>query len=141
LTILTEPSIPEYWRGINVRFRLEGNECTSCGRRLFPPRNVCPRCKSTSTIPKQFSGKGTLRSYTIVYEAPRGLELHVPYVMGLVKLVEGPTVTAQIVDVDPEALQIGLDLEVVFRKISAGGRRGIVRYGFKFRPLQYPFHK
>lgn len=138
---MTEPSIPEYWRGIQVRFRLEGNECADCGRKLFPPRSVCPRCKSTKTIPKQFSGRGTLRSYTVVYDAPRGLELHVPYVMGLVRLEEGPTVTAQIVDVDLDALSIGLELEVVFRKISTGGRRGIVRYGFKFRPLQYPIRK
>ena len=138
MTQLAEPSIPEYWRGITARFLLEGTECLDCGRRTFPPRMVCPECKSTKTLPKRFSGKGTLRSYTVVYEAPKGLELHTPYVMGLVELEEGPKVTAQIVDVNPEDLKLGIELEVVFRKISEVGRRGIVRYGFKFRPLQYP---
>jgi len=58
--------------------------------------------------------------------------------MGLVELDEGPIITAQIVDVNPEELKIGLELDVVFRKISEGGRRGIVRYGFKFGPIKYP---
>jgi uncharacterized OB-fold protein len=134
---MAEPSIPEYWRGINVRFRLEGTVCTNCTEHIFPPRIVCPKCKSTNMKPKKFSGKGTLRSYTRVYDAPRGFELQVPYVMGLVKLEEGPSVTAQIVDVKPEELKIGLDLEVIFRKISSGRGRGVVQYGFKFRPQKY----
>ncbi len=138
MTILVEPSIPEYWRGINARFRLEGSECVDCGQRTFPPRFVCPKCKSTKSISNPFSGRGILRSYTIVHEAPKGLELHIPYIMGLVELEEGPIITAQIVDVNPEELKIGLELDMVFRKISEGGRRGIVRYGFKFGPIKYP---
>ena len=138
---LAEPSIPEYWRGINARFRLEGVVCTNCSEHIFPPSIVCPNCKATNMEPKKFSGKGKLRSYTRVYDAPRGLELQVPYMMGLVKLDEGPSVTAQIVDVKPDELKIGLDLEVIFRKINSGRGRGIVQYGFKFRPQKYLLNK
>ena len=38
--------IPRHWRLKAQRYRLEGFTCSSCGRRTFPPRLVCPYCYS-----------------------------------------------------------------------------------------------
>ena len=57
--------------------------------------------------------------------------------MALVKLEEGPLVTAQLTDVDPEEVEIGQKVEMVTRKIREDGPDGVITYGYKFRrPLQ-----
>lgn len=79
-------------------------------------------------------GKGTVLSYTVVTDAPEGFEEQAPYTLGLVKLDEGPTVLAQLTDLDAPAV-IGLRVEMVTRKLRTDGQRGIIVYGYKFRPL------
>ena len=44
-------------------------------------------------------------------------------------------VTAQLSDVDSQAVQIGMPVEMVTRRIrSDGDERGLLVYGYKFRP-------
>lgn len=81
-----------------------------------------------------FSGNGEILSYTVVQEAPDGHDDQAPYVLALVKLAEGPVVTAQITDVDGP-LQIGDPVEMVTRRLSTEGPRGVIIYGYKFRPV------
>ncbi len=53
----------------------------------------------------------------------------------LVKLNEGPVVTAQLTDLGAQPVEIGMPVEMVTRKIrSDGNERGILVYGYKFRP-------
>ena len=60
------------------------------------------------------------------------LKRQVPYVLALIKLVEGPVITAQIVDCAPEDVDIGTKVHTVFRKIRQDGESGIIEYGYKF---------
>ena len=84
----------------------------------------------------QFSGKGEVFSYTTIYDAPAGYELNVPYTVALVKLNEGPMVTAQLTDLGSQPVEIGMPVEMVTRRLrSDGDERGIIVYGYKFRPL------
>jgi len=44
-------------------------------------------------------------------------------------------VTAQLTDVDNNAIAIGMPVEMVTRKIrNDGDERGLIVYGYKFRP-------
>jgi uncharacterized OB-fold protein len=81
-----------------------------------------------------FSGKGEVYSFTVIYDAPSGFEVFVPYTIALVKLEEGPTVTAQLTDVENSQVYIGMPVEAVTRKLSEDGDRGLINYGYKFRP-------
>jgi len=63
-----------------------------------------------------------------------GFEAFTPYVIALVQLIEGPKVTTQIVDCQPEDVYIGMPVESCFRKLSTFGREGVISYGFKFKP-------
>jgi len=81
-----------------------------------------------------FSGAGEILSYTVVQEPPEGFEDQAPYVLALVKLAEGPVVTAQITDVDG-AVQIGDAVEMVTRRLTTEGPRGMIIYGYKFRQI------
>jgi uncharacterized OB-fold protein len=82
----------------------------------------------------EFSGKGTVYSYTIVQEPPEGYEEQAPYILALVKLDEGPLVTAQLTDVDG-GVRIGERVEMVTRKLTTEGKKGTIVYGYKFRPM------
>ena len=126
--------LPRHWRLQKERYRLEGAECESCGAKLFPARKVCPQCGSRELAPFRFAGTGEVYSFSTVYKAPEGFEEYAPYTVALVKLSEGPLVTAQLADVDPEEVKIGLPVEMVTRKLTEAGPQGPIVYGYKFRP-------
>ncbi len=83
------------------------------------------------------SGKGTVYSFTTVTQPPEAFEFQAPYLLALVKLDEGPLVTAQLTDVDGP-VEIGMRVEMVIRKLRTDGERGIIVYGPKFRPELLP---
>jgi uncharacterized OB-fold protein len=123
-----------HWRLIPQRYNLVGTECLKCGGKFFPTRQLCPNCRRAGDIKEiKFSGEGEIYSYTIIHAPPEGFEFMKPYAIGVIKLAEGPLVTAQIVDCKPEDLEIGEKVELVFRKIIADGCSGIIRYGYKFK--------
>lgn len=100
----------------------------------------------------QFSGRGEVYSYTTVYDAPGGYEINTPYHIALITLDEGPRITAQLTDlhfiekeVEIESeirtireypqLEIGMPVEMVTRRLKQDGdERGMIVYGYKFRP-------
>ena len=126
--------IPRHWRLKQQRYGLVGEVCPHCDHKIFPPRDVCPDCGGEAKTLYTFSGKGEVYSYTTVYEAPSGFDSNAPYTVALVKLDEGPMVTAQLTDVDQEAVQIGMPVEMVTRKMrDDGDERGMIVYGYKFR--------
>lgn len=85
-------------------------------------------------LPYRFGGKGTVLSYTVVSDAPEGFEDQAPYTLALIRLEEGATVLAQLTDLDKPA-EIGMPVEMVTRRLRTDGRRGMIVYGYKFRPL------
>ncbi len=128
--------ISRHWRLRKQRYSLVGEVCEHCDTKIFPPRDICPDCGHEAKTIHQFSGRGEIYSYTTVHEAPAGHEANAPYVVALIKLEEGPMVTAQLTDLDPEKpIQIGMKVEMVTRKLREDGERGMIIYGYKFRPL------
>ncbi|OQY25691.1 MAG: transcriptional regulator [Anaerolineaceae bacterium 4572_32.1] len=126
--------LPTHWRLKNQRYQLTGEICHKCGAKLFPPRDVCPECNKPAYEPFTFSGKGEIYSYSTMYQVPDGYREYAPYTVALVKLEEGPLVTAQLADVDTENVEIGMPVEMVTRKMREYGEDGVIVYGYKFRP-------
>lgn len=131
-------SIPKNWRLQQQRYRLVGEICEKCGRRIFPPRDVCPGCETVEQKEVAFSGRGEVYSYSTVYHAPRGFEEFAPYTVALVQLEEGPMVTAQLTDVESNQIEIGMPVEMVTRRVQSSGEEGAIIYGYKFRPTIQP---
>jgi len=126
--------IPRHWRLKKQRYALVGEVCPHCDAKIFPPRDVCPECKGEAKVPFSFSGKGEIYSYTTIYEAPSGYDGNAPYTVALVKLNEGPMVTAQLTDLGDQPITIGMPVEMVTRKMrDDGDERGMIVYGYKFR--------
>lgn len=142
--------IPRHWRLKEQRYNLVGEKCEN-NHHVFPPRDICPDCHGDATTPYTMSGKGEVYSHTTVYEAPAGHEGNIPYVVALVKLDEGPMITAQLTDltthietkiIDGEEeetrvfdVEIGMPVEMVTKKLKDNkDERGVIVYGYKFRP-------
>ena len=127
-------SLASHWRRQEERYKLVGTECEGCGQKSFPPRKICPHCHSDHLAPYRFNGKGEIYSYSTIYQAPAGYEEFVPYTVALIKLEEGPLITAQLTDMENDELKIGQPVEMVTRKLREYGPDGLIVYGYKFRP-------
>jgi uncharacterized OB-fold protein len=129
--------VARFWREIPQRYNLIANQCNSCNRIYFPPKEACPYCRRKSFGKMEdikLSGKGEVITYTVIHVAPEDFEKQVPYIIAIIKLNEGPNITAQIVDCKIEDISIGMKVEKTFRKIQEDGYTGAIHYGYKFRP-------
>ena len=131
-------SSPRNCRLQSQRYRLVGEVCETCNSPIFPPRDVCPECAAPAKTPFTFSGRGEVYSYSTVHNPPAGFKVLAPYTVALVRLEEGPLVTAQLTDVDDSEVEIGMPVEMVTRRQRSDGEEGIISYGYKFRPLLSP---
>ncbi len=126
--------VSQHWRLQEQRYKLVGEACDSCGVKLFPPRDICLECEAPAQELYTFTGLGEVYSFTTIYDAPEGFTHNTPYMVALVKLDEGPIVTAQLTDVTKSDVQIGMPVEMVTRKLRTDGNEGMIVYGYKFRP-------
>ncbi len=81
------------------------------------------------------SGKGEVVTYTVIHSASEEFDKQTPYIMAIIKLDEGPSLTAQIVDCSISDVKIGTRVKSVFRKIQEDGEAGLIHYGYKFKPV------
>jgi uncharacterized OB-fold protein len=108
--------------------KLKASKCQECGALHLPPRAICPECFGENIQWVDMSGKGQLEAYTTINIGlsamiDAGYDRNNPYCTGIVKLDEGPRISAQIVDVDtahPEAIAIGTKLQAVFLERGEG---------------------
>ena len=105
-----------FWTsGADGTLRLQ--ECTHCSALIHPPQPVCRYCRSHEMSVREVSGRATLSSFTVNHRFSLP-GLPAPYVVAQVAIVEDPRVrlTTNIVDCDPDQLEIGQLVEVVFDK-------------------------
>jgi uncharacterized protein len=121
------------WRKTGRSNHLTGSKCKECSDLSIPSRARCQKCRGNELEDFKFKGTGRIYSYSTIRSPPLGFERQVPYTIAIVKLDEGPKMTAQIVDFDN--VEIGMEVECCLRKVYADGNKGIIHYGIKFRPL------
>ena len=94
-------------------------ECQSCQALIHPPQPVCRYCRSRNMGVRAVSGKATLSAFTVNHRFGFP-DLPPPYVVAQVAVVEDPRVrlTTNIIECDPDELELGQTVEVVFEKIE-----------------------
>ena len=95
--------VARYWRTTDQRYRLTGEVDKKTGQSFVSSRG------GRNAEPKQMSGRGEVYSYTTIHAPPAGFEKFAPYTVALVRLDEGPLVTAQLTDVDEAEVKIGMN--------------------------------
>jgi uncharacterized OB-fold protein len=122
--------------------QLIGSACASCGIVTFPSQQSCPRCSSTDMAEKLLSRSGRLWAWTTQnfpppsppYAGASGKDF-VPYGVGYVELPDEVKVEARLTESDPDALRIGMEMELVVVPFRADDDGNDVMT-FAFQPAQ-----
>ena len=111
-------SLP-WWKAA-AEHRLVVQRCTSCDQTRHPPAPLCPECRSEDSDWTEVPGRGEVYSYTIVHR-PIAAGQELPYVIAVIALEDsgGLRMISNLVDVNPDAIEIGLPVEVVWEDMSA----------------------
>ena len=109
-----------FWDGAR-QHQLLIQKCHRCGRFQHPPEPVCHHCLSFDLGAGQVSGRGTIYSFEIAMQAfhPWFAD-KIPFVIAVVELIEQPhlKLITNIVDTGPEAIEIGAEVEVTWRRLD-----------------------
>jgi len=110
--VITEASRP-FWTG-GAQRQLLILWCAACELWVHPPRETCPGCDG-ALVPRAASGRGRVFTFTVNRHAYNPA-VPVPYVIAIVELEEQPGLRfiTNIVGCDPEAVRIGLPVQVDF---------------------------
>lgn len=108
--------------------KLMGTQCKSCGELFLPPRPVCSACHGEEMEWKEMKGAGKLDAFTVTLYGPTrmveaGHDAKNPYCVGVVRLDEGPAISAQIFGLDltkPEEIKIGTPMKLTFIERTEG---------------------
>jgi hypothetical protein len=94
--------------------RLRFLACSTCATLIHPPAPVCPACLGRAAAPVAVSGRATVHSFTVNHQPWDGVGD--VYVIAVVAIDEQPDVrlTTNLVEVDPDEVEIGMPVEVVF---------------------------
>jgi len=113
------------------RHELVVQRCTACGSLRFPARELCRQCLGREAAWQPVSGRGKVFSFVVMHRANHpAFAAEVPYTVALVELEEGARLTAQLTDIPPQEVTIGMPVEVWWDTVAA---EAVVP---RFRPRQ-----
>ena len=109
-----------YWDAAR-RGELVVQHCAECDGPRFPPRPMCPHCRSLECGWRPVSGRGTVYSWVRCHPPvlPAFREL-VPLTIVLVELEEDPVlrIVGNLLEASADDVRIGLPVEVTFEQIA-----------------------
>ena len=105
----------QFWFDGAADGKLLIQKCSACGELRHPPGPFCPQCRSLGWEAVEASGRGTVYSYVVNHHPPYAA-FDYPLPIGLIELEEGTRLVAQLVDVDPDDVEVGMDVEVRFTR-------------------------
>jgi uncharacterized OB-fold protein len=122
---MERPTIPlanvdtkPFWDGC-AGGRLLLQRCSACGALRHPPSPACAVCLSDRHEWIAASGRGTVYTYSVVRECKaRGWDKMVPYILAVIDLEEGPRMLTNLINIAPEAVTIGMAVEVTFAELD-----------------------
>ena len=113
-----QPFTEPFWEATKQR-KLLVQTCKSCGARIFFPRRQCPECWSTDLDWMEASGKATIFAFSVTYEGVEEMFVDdLPIILAWVDLPEGIRMQTNIIDCDPDSVEIGQEVEVVFKDVT-----------------------
>lgn len=95
-------------------------ECSN-GHSSLPPRRVCPDCGDTDLSKRPLPGAGAIVTYTVVHVLTPQFEGEAPYVTAIAEF-GSVRLTGLLVDIDPDAVTVGMDVSLDVETIGTTGR-------------------
>lgn len=92
--------VQDYLNGL-INGKIICSKCKRCGNLMIPLKPICSSCGSFDVEKFESTGKGKVRSFTIIYVAPKEFADETPYIVVIVDLDEGGAVMGRLTGVDP----------------------------------------
>jgi uncharacterized OB-fold protein len=109
---IVTPDAKFFWEAAD-RGEFVGQQCGACSKHTFPPRPMCPYCRSIERKVVSLSGKGTVLSWTMPRHPP-AFGFTEPPIVAVVKLEEGVNFVSNLVGVRLQDIRIGMPVVVMF---------------------------
>jgi uncharacterized OB-fold protein len=100
---------------------LLASRCKHCGIAAFPVAESCMACSGQDVTVEELPSRGTLWTWTVQrfmpktpYHSNETAETFQPYGVGYLELPGGVRVEGRLTENDPEKIQIGMAMDVVF---------------------------
>ncbi len=92
--------------------RITSTKCKDCGCLPWPPKSICPECKSSNLEWVDLPEPRRVFAYTVgVYGMPPQFPL--PLILAVIKCGEnGVRLISRIVDTKPEDIKVGMEVEL-----------------------------
>ncbi|MCP3993361.1 MAG: hypothetical protein GY724_30130 [Actinomycetia bacterium] len=115
---------------------LVANACDGCGAIYFDRRNGCAHCFGRSFSKKDLAATGTVRSFSIVHRAAKGVPA--PFASAVVDLDGGGQVKGNVLQADgsdptPENTTLGMKVQLT-TWVAGVDDRGTEALAFAFEP-------
>jgi uncharacterized OB-fold protein len=100
---------------------LLGSRCKQCGIAAFPVAESCMACSGQDVSVEELPTRGTLWTWTVQQFMPKSPyhsgetpETFKPYGVGYLELPGGVRVEGRLTENDPQKIEIGMEMDVVF---------------------------
>lgn len=115
---LADATTLPFWEAA-AEHRLVVQRCGDCGQTRLPPAPICPTCRSDASDWQPVPGGGEVYTYTAVHR-PIAADQSLPFVIAVIALDEsgGLRIISNLVGVAPEAIEIGMRVELVWEDMS-----------------------
>jgi hydroxymethylglutaryl-CoA synthase len=125
------PSAPALYRNYEQNIGFYGSKCTVCKTPQFPKQRICVQCQAKDQMEDyRFVGKtAKIATFTLDYLAPTPSS---PAILAVIDFDGGGRIMCEVTDCDPNEIQIGMQVELSFRRLYAAA--GIHNYFWKARP-------
>lgn len=120
------------WKEKKQNLQLYGTRCKKCGTFAYPRRRVCLKCCAKDEyedvkLPRRGKIYTLAKDYLFPNPDP-------PTVMAVADMEGGGRFYGQVTDCDPAQVEIGMSVELTFRKFHQG--EGFYNYFWKLRPTE-----
>ena len=114
------PPVPDaddqpFWDGVAAD-QLLLQRCADCGAVQHPPSPMCPRCQSVAREWFAVSGRGSV--YTWIQSHHPSAPDEAPRIVALIDLEEGPRFVSNLAEIELDAIEPGLPVEVFFAEVD-----------------------
>lgn len=121
-----------FFRAIKDKGEILGTHCPRCERTYVPGTIFCERCLGKLDEWIDVGTTGQVHTFTLLYENYDGTEREEPEIIAFVSMGDGGIVH-RLGDIDPEEVEIGIEVEVVLKPKSE--REGSILDIVHFRPV------
>jgi hydroxymethylglutaryl-CoA synthase len=126
-------SLPMLWRDHNQVLPLHGGRCRKCGHIQLPIQRVCAWCQTKDDYEEVRLSDKKATVFTFSMDE-RAIEVDLPRIWTISDFDDGGRFYCVMTDRDPAKVDIGMRVEMTFRKIHDGA--GLHNYFWKCRPIR-----